>query len=408
MSMKKRKKSNKISLFLLIAITILGLLLSSIFITKQLNVGPLNVNYTHKKNEKLNTNITYLNSNHKELNEKINKTISKEEENFIKDSSDKKDYLNIKIKSSNIKKVFDFEITCDSKIDDKKDTKVYSVYYDSKKRKVISFNQKIHEEKIEVIKEEKEEEPPPKEEEPKEEEKKEEEKPKEETKVEEEPKIEETPPPLVNPTPNIDINPEVPKYVAFTFDDGPNAATTSKLLDGLKERNAKVSFFMLGSRAINNQELVKRAYDEGHVVGSHTYYHKNLFKLSIEDINWEVNTTNETISNITGVSPKYLRPPYGNYNQTILENIDMTFILWNVDTEDWKKRNTDLVYEYVINHVHDGDILLFHDIYETSVDGTLKAIDYLSDKGYHFVNLDELASYKGITPLTHTAYRSFK
>ena len=200
----------------------------------------------------------------------------------------------------------------------------------------------------------------------------------------------------------------LPKYLAFTFDDGPNKETTTTLLDGLKERNAKVTFFVLGNRAINQPELIKRMANEGHLVGSHTYSHKNLLKLSLEDALNDINRTNDVLNNITGISTKYLRPPYGNYNNSILENSNMVFILWSVDTEDWKNRDSELVYEYIINNVNDGDIILLHDLYPTSVEGVLKAIDYLKNDNYQFVTIDELFNKKGIVPETNKSYRYVK
>ena len=209
---------------------------------------------------------------------------------------------------------------------------------------------------------------------------------------------------------NVDKTEELnlPKYLAFTFDDGPALDITTTLLDGLKERNAKATFFVLGNRAVNQGDIIKRMIEEGHVVGSHTYSHKNLLRLSLEETLGEINNTNDIIANITGNKPKYLRPPYGNYNKEILNNSNMTFILWSVDTEDWKKRNADLIYEYIINNVNDGDIVLLHDLYPTSVDGVLKAIDYLKGQNYRFVNIDELFNKKGAIAEVNKTYRYVK
>lgn len=200
-----------------------------------------------------------------------------------------------------------------------------------------------------------------------------------------------------------DLN--LPKYLAFTFDDGPALDITTTLLDGLKMRNAKATFFVLGNRAKNQVDIIKRMIEEGHVVGSHTYSHKNLLRLSLDEALIEINSTNDIIANITGNKPKYLRPPYGNYNKDILDNSNMTFILWSVDTEDWKKRDTELIYEYIIQNANDGDIILLHDLYPTSVEGVLKAIDYLSTQNYRFVNIEELFNKKGIIAETNKSYR---
>ncbi len=198
------------------------------------------------------------------------------------------------------------------------------------------------------------------------------------------------------------------KLIALTFDDGPSWKITENFLDELNKRNAKVSFFMLGNRAKSQGKLVKRIYEEGHTIGSHTYDHKNLKNLKIDEVMYEVNETNKILKNFTGVEPKYLRPPYGNYNNEILEATNMSFILWNVDTEDWKKKDSEKVAQYIIDNAKDGDIILLHDLYKTSIEGALKAIDELKDKGYAFVSLDELIKFKGKNAENHKAYRYFK
>jgi len=198
------------------------------------------------------------------------------------------------------------------------------------------------------------------------------------------------------------------KLVALTFDDGPSGKITERLLDELKKRNARVSFFLLGERVIEHPELVQRIYEEGHTIGSHSYSHKILKNLKDDEVMYQVNETNAALKNITGVSPKYLRPPYGMYSDKILDMVDMSFILWSVDTQDWKKRNTKKVANYIVKHVQDGDIVLLHDLYKTTVNGVIEAIDELTKNGYAFVSIDELVKYKGVTVETHKAYRYFR
>lgn len=198
------------------------------------------------------------------------------------------------------------------------------------------------------------------------------------------------------------------KLIAITFDDGPNYNVTRWLLDELDKRNARVTFFMVGNRIPSQTDLVKEMYDRGHTVGSHSYDHKNLTKLKDDKLEEEIKSTNEIIKNITGEDVKYLRPPYGSYNSDILNSVDMTFILWNVDTEDWKSRDKDKVCENIINTAKDGNIVLLHDLYQTSVDGALCAIDALKVEGYEFVSIDEMAKIKGIELNNHTAYRYIK
>lgn len=198
------------------------------------------------------------------------------------------------------------------------------------------------------------------------------------------------------------------KLVAITFDDGPGYSKTEKLITELDKRDARVSFFMLGELANKQKELVKKVYDYGHTIGSHTYDHKNLRKLGDEQLFFEVNYTNEILSGIIGEDIRFIRPPYGAYNTDILSKINMAFILWNVDTLDWKYRNAEKVRDYIVEHAEDGDIILLHDIHATSVDGAIMAIDILKNEGYEFVSLDEMLVFRNVNLQTNTAYRFFK
>lgn len=197
------------------------------------------------------------------------------------------------------------------------------------------------------------------------------------------------------------------KLVAFTFDDGPNFKVTERLLEEAAKRDAKLTFFMVGNRLEKQADLVKRVFDEGHTVGNHSFSHKNLNKLSVENYLYEIDHTNELLKNITGQDVVFLRPPYGNYTKSILSNVNMSFILWNVDTLDWKSRNAQMVYEEAIKDIEDGDVVLFHDLYETSVDGAIMAMDYLIEQGFAFVSLDEMYRLRGIPIEKNKAVRHF-
>lgn len=198
------------------------------------------------------------------------------------------------------------------------------------------------------------------------------------------------------------------KLVALTFDDGPAYNKTETLLNAFKERDVRVTFFVLGEFAVKQPNLLKRAYDEGHTIGSHTYDHKSLKKLNDEQLSYEIDYTNQVLKDIIGEDIKFLRPPYGSYNQSILNKVDMSFILWNKDTEDWALRDADKLAEYLVNNIEDGDIVLMHDIHQPTIDGVIKALDMLEQEEYAFVSLEELIAYRGIDVQTHTAYRSFK
>jgi peptidoglycan/xylan/chitin deacetylase (PgdA/CDA1 family) len=185
----------------------------------------------------------------------------------------------------------------------------------------------------------------------------------------------------------------IPK-VALTFDDGPASEYTKILLKGLKKRGVKVTFFLIGEQIQNNKALVKKMKKDGHLIGNHTYSHVDLAKTSYEEAKKEIEDTNNAIKEITGEMPKYLRPPYGDWNEKLLDETDMSIVLWSVDPEDWKDRNADIVAKRIIKNTRPGDIILLHDIFKTSVEAAFKIIDELQEKGYHFVTIDQIKSDK--------------
>lgn len=187
------------------------------------------------------------------------------------------------------------------------------------------------------------------------------------------------------------------KLVAITFDDGPSKYT-EKLLDGLKKRDAKCTFFIVGQNASSYSDTVKRMWEEGHEVASHTYDHSNLNKLSSSAISSTLSKTDAALDKALGFDLSYnLRPPYGNANSSVLKTVGTPCFYWSVDTRDWETRDADSVYKNIMRDTKDGSIVLLHDIYSTSVDGALRAIDSLKAKGYEFVTVSELFYRRGIT-----------
>lgn len=180
------------------------------------------------------------------------------------------------------------------------------------------------------------------------------------------------------------------KVIALTFDDGPHYKYTPYLLDELNKRNVKATFFVLGMNANNNLEILKRMNEEGHVIGNHTYSHKNLYRLKSQKIFEEIDKTNQVIEMMTHKPVQYFRPSYGNFNNKIAKLTDMQIVLWNIDSLDWKIKNSNKIANRVINKAHDGAIILMHDIYKSSVKAALKIIDKLQEEGYKFVTVDEL------------------
>lgn len=180
------------------------------------------------------------------------------------------------------------------------------------------------------------------------------------------------------------------KVVALTFDDGPHKQYTEKLLDGLKERGVKATFFLIGESIEGNEELVKRMSDDGHLIGNHTYHHVQLTKETKEEALEEIKLTNQKIYEVTGKEPTYIRPPFGSWSEELAEEINMTPVLWNVDPTDWKTQNCQSVTVHILKHVRDSDIILLHDIFSTSVDAALQVVDKLQEKGYTFVTVEDL------------------
>lgn len=203
----------------------------------------------------------------------------------------------------------------------------------------------------------------------------------------------------------IDTNKPV---VALTFDDGPNPSSTNRLLDVLEKNNAVATFFDLGMLMTNYSDIVKREEKIGCEVGSHTFDHKNLNKLSANEVKDQVSKSEEVFMNILGHKPTLFRPPYGNANDTVKQSIPYPLINWNVDTLDWKSRNKD----EIINEMHkvdnyDGKIILMHSIYESTADAVSVIVPELISKGYQLVTISELASAKGITLKAGEIYYGF-
>lgn len=180
------------------------------------------------------------------------------------------------------------------------------------------------------------------------------------------------------------------KKVALTFDDGPNPVYTPELLDGLEKRNVKATFFLLGEAVEDYPDIAKRIYEDGHLIGNHTYDHVNLGNLCENAACEQVRKTNEIIERVTGYYPEYVRPPFGEWKENLDNDVTMIKVLWNVDPLDWATGNADAVVERVVGKCEDNDIILMHDASESSVKAALRIIDILTKKGYEFVTVDQL------------------
>ena len=179
------------------------------------------------------------------------------------------------------------------------------------------------------------------------------------------------------------------KCIALSFDDGPGPGTAA-ILDTLKQYNAKGTFMVVGSRVAPYASLVKREAAEGHDIGDHTWDHSDLTNMSIADAQSEVNRTIQAVVNVTGKRPYMVRPPYGSYNKTVLNAVGLPFILWDVDPDDWKDRNADIVYQRVMANAKPGAIILSHDIYTTTAAAYQRIIPDLIKQGYTLVTVSDL------------------
>ena len=188
------------------------------------------------------------------------------------------------------------------------------------------------------------------------------------------------------------------KYVALTFDDGPWPETTERLLDGLAERDAKATFFLIGEQIGALEDTVRRMQAEGHQVGNHTYTHMDLSRGEGTERLREIDKTDETLRQLLGDGTYWLRPPWGFLAAETAQAVRVPMVYWSLDTEDWRRLDADVVAQDIIDHAQDGDIILLHDPYSTSVEAALRAIDALAEQGYRFVTLEELFARKGIVP----------
>jgi peptidoglycan-N-acetylglucosamine deacetylase len=206
-------------------------------------------------------------------------------------------------------------------------------------------------------------------------------------------------------------------YIATTFDDGPSAENTPRLLDLLKERHVKATFFLIGQNAASNPDLVRRILADGHEIGNHSWTHPQLSKLSDEKVTAEITKTQDAIKEASGFTPTLLRPPYGaitaRQREWIEKQFGLSIILWSVDPFDWKRPGASVITQRILSQTHPGSIILSHDIHKQTVDAMPATLDALARKGYKFVTVTELIAMNKPKPSpspgeTTTAERAAK
>ncbi len=188
-------------------------------------------------------------------------------------------------------------------------------------------------------------------------------------------------------------------YVAVTFDDGPSASLTPRVLDIFNSHGAHATFFVQGQNAAHNRSLLARAAAEGHEIGSHTWNHINMGTSSTATIVNQLDRTAEVIEQATGRRPKVMRPPYGSINSSLVNLVYNRYgtpaILWDVDTNDWRKPGVQTVVNRAVNGARPGSIILLHDIHASTVEAVEGIVTGLQARGFKLVTVSELIALGG-------------
>lgn len=195
------------------------------------------------------------------------------------------------------------------------------------------------------------------------------------------------------------------KHIAFTFDDGPSSYD-NKIIELLNDYHATATFFVVGNRIDSFPAEIKKMVDSGMEVGNHTFDHKYLGNLSDDEVINEFNMANNTYKNITGKDMEVIRPSYGAIKQSALDKMGKSSILWDIDTLDWKTRDTNKIYEEIMKNPQDGDIVLMHSLYESTANAVELSLKDLYSKGFEVVSVENLFKIKGKAYEPGKTYRS--
>ena len=187
------------------------------------------------------------------------------------------------------------------------------------------------------------------------------------------------------------------KMVALTFDDGPSDRFTRRLLQGLDQRQAAATFLLCGYRMAQYPELTRQIHQQGHEIGLHGYTHQLMNRMSFQEIYNELADTAALLP--AGCTVQFLRPPGGKCNHATrlaAQQMELSLILWSVDPRDWNTQDTEAIVRQVVTQTRDGDVILLHDMSDSSVDAALQIVDALQAKGFRFVTLSQLAQARKI------------
>ena len=200
-------------------------------------------------------------------------------------------------------------------------------------------------------------------------------------------------------------DPSVPKYIAMTFDDGPEYTWTPAVLDGLAQRGVHATFFMVGKWTPGKDEIIQRIQEEGHQIGCHTMNHESLVDKTDEEVLAELSGYEETMNFYTGLTDFWLRPPFGFVDERVAALCDVPVILWSIDPAAGETVPADKMEKIILKEAKDGAIILMHDTTEANYEAAMAAIDKLMEKGYVFVTVEELFRIKGVEPQPGQVYR---
>ena len=207
---------------------------------------------------------------------------------------------------------------------------------------------------------------------------------------------------------SVPVRARAEKYVALTFDDGPSGRYTRHLLEGLREREVKATFLLCGYRIAQYPQLTEQIFRESHEIGYHGYSHSPMHTMSRRDIARELEETQTLLPD--SCKPIFLRPPGGQCSDAVIQVAkarQLAILSWSVDPRDWATRNTSVVESAVLGKVGDGDIILLHDMTDSSVQAALDIVDQLKAEGFRFVTVSELAELRNRSIVPGKIYRSF-
>ena len=204
------------------------------------------------------------------------------------------------------------------------------------------------------------------------------------------------------------VSAKAEQYVALTFDDGPSGRFTRALLDGLKKRDVKATFLICGYRIKDYPKEAQRIANEGHEIGLHGYSHGCMAKMCQEELEREIADTLALLPE--GCPPAFLRPPGGKYSDAVIDaakQADLGILSWSVDPKDWASQDATAIRQTVVKRIRDGDVVLLHDMSDSSVEAALAIIDELKMQGFTFVTVSQLAKLKNVTIQPGKVYERF-